>query len=60
MSEEADVITKEFEKLVDKNRDQLTSDLEQKSPAATNQLTPIRCAPGEVCHGGDVIGPKRK
>lgn len=58
MSKEVDVITEEFEKLCKENREQLTDDLEEKSPASpVLQFRKIRCTSGEVCHGGDVIEP---
>ncbi len=59
MAKEIDTITKEFEKLVEENREEVTKAIEQNKEAVS-QLEPVRvrCTPGEVCHGGDIIQPK--
>jgi len=55
MSKEVETITKEFEKLVEENREKVLEDMKKKqSPAAQVNPPNVKCSAGEVCHGGDL------
>jgi SynChlorMet cassette radical SAM/SPASM protein ScmF len=58
MPAKVETIHREFEELYQKHGEQVAEDLEKKSRAVMDLLVRVRCATGEVCHGGDVFGGK--